>query len=99
MTQTVHLFKALANENRLRILKALTGGECSVGDLARRIGRSQPVVSQHLARLRHAGLVTLRRQPPSIYYALAPGERNRILLRLLAETDEPSKTAAGKIIA
>jgi DNA-binding transcriptional ArsR family regulator len=53
--------KALADVNRLRIVRSLTVGEATVADLVAEVGLSQPLVSWHIGRLRAAGLVTTRR--------------------------------------
>jgi DNA-binding transcriptional ArsR family regulator len=53
--------KALADVNRLRIVRRLAEGEASVADLIAHVGLSQPLVSHHLKRLRVAGLVETRR--------------------------------------
>ena len=53
--------KALADVNRLRIVRRLADGEASVSDLIEHVGLSQPLVSWHLGRLRHAGLIETRR--------------------------------------
>jgi ArsR family transcriptional regulator len=53
--------KALADVNRLRIVRRLAEGESSVAELIAHVGLSQPLVSHHLKRLRVAGLVTTRR--------------------------------------
>ena len=53
--------KALADVNRLRIVRRLAEGEASVQDLIAHVGLSQPLVSHHLKRLRVAGLVQTRR--------------------------------------
>jgi DNA-binding transcriptional ArsR family regulator len=55
------IHKTLADVNRLRILQRLAEGEATVSDLIARIGLSQPLVSWHLGRLRHAGLIQTRR--------------------------------------
>ena len=55
------MLEAIAEPTRRRILDAVRGGECSVGDLVVRIGMSQPGVSRHLKVLRVAGLVAVRR--------------------------------------
>jgi DNA-binding transcriptional ArsR family regulator len=66
--------KQLANPNRLVILCELLGGERSVGELEAVVGLSQSALSQHLAKLRAARLVSTRRESQTIYYALAdPG--------------------------
>jgi ArsR family transcriptional regulator len=53
--------KALADVNRLRIVRRLAHGEASVAELIAHVGLSQPLVSHHLKRLRVAGLVETRR--------------------------------------
>ena len=53
--------KALADVNRLRIVRRLAEGESSLADLIAHVGLSQPLVSHHLKRLRVAGLVETRR--------------------------------------
>ena len=53
--------RALADVNRLRIVRRLADGEASVADLIAHVGLSQPLVSHHLKRLRVAGLVETRR--------------------------------------
>lgn len=53
--------KALADVNRLRIVRHLAHGEATVSDLIVEVGLSQPLVSWHLGRLRFAGLVETRR--------------------------------------
>ena len=53
--------RALADVNRLRIVRRLAEGEASVTDLIGNVGLSQPLVSHHLKRLRTAGLIQTRR--------------------------------------
>jgi ArsR family transcriptional regulator, arsenate/arsenite/antimonite-responsive transcriptional repressor len=53
--------KALADVNRLRIVRRLAGGDATVADLVAQVGLSQPLVSWHIGRLRAAGLVATRR--------------------------------------
>lgn len=66
------LFQAIGEENRARLLNLLAQrGEICVCDLVRVLGAPQGRLSRHLAALRHAGLVTARRDGPRIFYALA----------------------------
>jgi biotin operon repressor len=51
------VFKALANESRLRILGILAEGPCSVNALAENLDLKESTVSHHLARLKRVGLV------------------------------------------
>jgi DNA-binding transcriptional ArsR family regulator len=66
-----HLFKALSNPTRLRIVNLLDGRILCVGDLQEALGISQPLVSRHLAILRAASLVRTRRQGPRVCYSLS----------------------------
>ena len=76
------LLKSMANEWRLLILCHLATGELSVGDLEKSIGLSQSALSQHLAILRRERLVTTRRSAQSIYYSLASGEAEAVMVTL-----------------
>ncbi len=73
------LLKAMSNERRLLILCRLSEGEHSVGELCELIEISQSALSQHLAKLRHDGLVSTRRHRQTVYYSLSPGEVESIL--------------------
>lgn len=53
--------RMLADPTRLRMLWLLCGDELDVSTLAGRLGATRPAISQHLAKLRLAGLVTQRR--------------------------------------
>ena len=67
----VEVFRMLADATRVRLLWALLDGELPVGALAGRVGKPQAAVSQHLAKLRMARLVTTRRQGAQVFYQLA----------------------------
>ncbi|MCK2183125.1 ArsR/SmtB family transcription factor [Halomonas getboli] len=77
------LLKAMANDNRLRILCLLDGQELSVTELNQQLALSQSALSQHLAILRREHLVSTRRASQTIYYSLN-GDRARTLLAALA---------------
>jgi ArsR family transcriptional regulator len=64
------LFKALADETRLRIVALLAHGELCVCHLEEALRLSQPKVSRHLATLRAAGVVEDRREGTWVYYHL-----------------------------
>jgi len=63
--------RALADPKRLCVLESLAIGELSVTELSERVGCQVPNMSQHLAVLRNAGLVTSRRDGNTIFYRLA----------------------------
>src|SRR5689334_14662682 len=64
------LFKALADETRLRILGLLLNGEVCVCDIHESLRIPQPKASRHLAYLRRSGLVETRRDGLWIHYRL-----------------------------
>ena len=62
------LLSALANQKRLLVMAHLFQGEMSVNTLAQKVNLSQSALSQHLAKLRAAGIVSTRREGQTIYY-------------------------------
>jgi DNA-binding transcriptional ArsR family regulator len=66
------VFWALSDPSRRAIFKLLMRGEAAVKDLTERFDISQPAVSQHLTRLKDAGLVSDRREGRNVYYRVEP---------------------------
>jgi DNA-binding transcriptional ArsR family regulator len=62
------LMQLFANPQRLMLMCRLGEGECAVGELAAFVGLSQSACSQHLARLRDAGVIVPRRDAQTIHY-------------------------------
>lgn len=71
--------KALGNDQRLLILCSLLEGPRTVGELNEGLDLSQSALSQHLALLREAGLVSTRREAQTIHYSLPDGPVVRVL--------------------
>ena len=69
--EAASFLKSIANDRRLIILCELAKGERTVGELEAVVDLSQSALSQHLAKLRDAGLVATRRESQSIHYSLA----------------------------
>ncbi|MFG2145343.1 ArsR/SmtB family transcription factor [Streptomyces sp. NPDC048696] len=89
--RAVAVLKAVADPSRYRLLWALSGAELPVSALAELLGAHVAATSQHLARLRAAGLVTSRREGTRIYYrAAGPGVRS-----LLEEASLVARTASA----
>ena len=65
----VETMRLLADRTRLRIVWALLHGEHSVNELAEHVGMNAAAVSQHLAKLRLAHVVTVRRDGTRSYYS------------------------------
>ncbi|MFH0981984.1 MAG: metalloregulator ArsR/SmtB family transcription factor [Planctomycetota bacterium] len=97
MRHSAELFKALADETRLRILHLLVRGELCVCDIMTVLGIGQSKTSRHLAYLRNAGLVHDRREGVWMYYTLAKpkGLTHRRMVEWLAETASEIPQAAA----
>ena len=78
--------KALADVNRLRIVRRLADGPATVGELIDTVGLSQPLVSWHVGRLKAAGVIETQRTGREVSCRLRPNVfdevegRERILL-------------------
>ncbi len=66
------VFEALASAPRRKILAYLAHAELSAGDIASRFEMSKPAVSQHLAVLENAGLITSEKRGQYVFYSLVP---------------------------
>jgi DNA-binding transcriptional ArsR family regulator len=64
------VFSAIGDARRRRILELLAEHERSVGELTTLLGIAQPSVTQHLAVLREAGLVSVEKRGTSSIYSL-----------------------------
>jgi ArsR family transcriptional regulator len=89
------LFKALAHPARIRVLEILSDGERSVGELTPLVGIEASHLSQQLAVLRRARLVTTHKDGPRVVYAIRDRElvellvvAKRLLINMLAETED-----------
>lgn len=74
--------KLLANPERLLMLCQMDEREVSVGELTEISGLSQSAVSQHLARFRKQGVVSLRGEAQTRYYSLSDPKMQRIIAAL-----------------
>ena len=83
--------KALADENRLRILLSVSNGKRSVSSIVEKLELSQPLVSHHLKELKRSLLVTVERSGPFIYYEIA----DRRIIKILEELSQ----IAGDLLA
>ncbi len=93
------LLKAMSNERRLLILCSLAEGELSVGQMEQIVDLSQSALSQHLARLRHDGLVVTRREAQTIYYSLKGDGARAVIMTLHDLFCSPTKSRPVKMAA
>jgi len=78
----------LADDTRLKILWTLMQGEQHVNALAEIVGAKAPAVSQHLSKLRLAGMVSVRREGTYAYYRASDDHISRIVSLLIDHTSE-----------
>ena len=84
MTTPLHqlkaeFFKTLAHPARIRVLELLSEREYSVGEMLPLLGIEASHLSQQLAVLRRAGLVTTRRVGSTVYYSLTSPQLSELL--------------------
>jgi DNA-binding transcriptional ArsR family regulator len=85
----VEVFRMLSDTTRVRLLWALIDQELAVNDLAERVGKPAPSVSQHLAKLRMARLVRTRREGTQVFYRL----ENQHVARLVGDAVDNAEHA------
>lgn len=91
MELAVEVFRMLADRTRIRLLWALADAELPVNELAAVVGKPGPSVSQHLAKLRMAHLVTTRRAGTQVFYRLG----NEHVANLVRDAVYQAEHAAG----
>ncbi|MFD5795453.1 ArsR/SmtB family transcription factor [Streptomyces diastatochromogenes] len=87
LTEATGVFALLSDATRLHLLWLLAQGESDVGSLTDRCDASRTAVSQHLAKLRLAGLVETRREGRHVYYSLRDGHLRRLVVEALSHAD------------
>ncbi len=85
MSDILDIFKALADEGRLRILRSVDQAELSVAELVQSLELPQSTVSRHLKPMREAGLVESRRDGTSVYYNRGSLFRDAAFAQILNE--------------
>ncbi len=79
--------KAVADANRLKILACLKKGEVCVCDFTDVLGISQPAVSQHLRKLKEAGIIAERKVGTWKHYRIQENQTT-LMHSILASIDE-----------
>jgi ArsR family transcriptional regulator len=85
MDNILAVFKALGDEARLRILRAVEIAELSVAEIVQALDMPQSSVSRHLKPLRDSGLLETRREGTSVYYRRGPVFQDAAFSQLLSE--------------
>lgn len=96
--QAVVLFKALADETRIKIAYVLTAeAEVCVCDVANAIGSTVANVSHHLRLLKNMGLASIRKEGKLVFYSLKDDQLGRLLKHALAAPVHASKVMSSEV--
>ena len=80
MREFMRITKALADENRVRVLLALKAGELCVCQISELFGLASSTISKHLSILHNAGLIESRKEERWVFYRL-PGKNAPVVVR------------------
>jgi ArsR family transcriptional regulator, arsenate/arsenite/antimonite-responsive transcriptional repressor len=92
----VYIFKALADENRIRILNLLKNGELCVCDIEAVLGIKQSNASRHLNRLKTAEIIVSEKKSQWVYYRLNDNIFKRFPFLSIIVSDEVEKISICK---
>lgn len=90
----VQVLKALADENRMKIVEMLMSHNCCVRHLARHLGISEAAISQHLRILKQVGLVTGEKRGYFMHYSV----NKNVLMDTAKQIIELSETPEKEIV-
>lgn len=83
----VEVLRVLADPTRLQVAGLVLDEERSVSELAELLGKPVPGISQHLARMRMARLVTTRKQGTSVLYRVENGHVRQLVLDTIGHVE------------
>ncbi|HMC54254.1 MAG TPA: metalloregulator ArsR/SmtB family transcription factor [Gemmatimonadaceae bacterium] len=93
--RTAEMIRVLGHPVRLRLVEALERGERCVSELQGAVSAPQAIVSQQLAKMRAAGIVSCRRDGANVRYAVADARVLRVL-DCLRHCEPRTRTARRK---
>ena len=93
------MFKALGDENRIRILKLLGRGEKCACNLLETLEISQPTLSHHMHILCDAGLVSARKEGKWMHYTInceGSCRARNMLVEVLSPENKPANCTCSE---
>ena len=84
-------FKVLADDNRLKIIQALSREELCVCDVANIIGSTTQVASHHLRVLRNMELVKYRKEGKRVFYSLTDRKTAGFVQNVIDDLEDPQE--------
>lgn len=97
-TDNANVFKAISDENRLKILELLHQGEKCGSELLEAVSIGQSTLSHHLKLMCVSGIVKSRKSGTATYYSISPeGAQNAVeLLVELTGAERPAEPQTAK---
>jgi ArsR family transcriptional regulator, repressor of sdpIR and other operons len=90
------VFKALSDPTRREILRILSHGEKTAGELAEGFDMTKPSMSHHFAVLKEAGLITSRREGQQIWYRINSTVAQDVIAWVMELVDRKDKKRGKK---
>ena len=97
----VDMFNALGSEPRLRVIRLLLSAHPQglvVGEIQKALGTSPSTLSHHLERLKHEGLVTVKRESTYLRYSASTPALQELLTFLVAECCSRSRAVRPDVV-
>ncbi len=85
--KALKIFKALANETRLKLLELIYEGETGMCDILPYIKKSQSLVSNQLSKLKSLDLIESRKEGKHVRFKIVDNDLKKIL-RIILEKDK-----------
>ncbi len=95
VAELADMFRMMGDPTRLRILLAAMGAPIAVGEIARRLGLSQSLVSHHLRLLRATRLLRAERRGKQVFYGAVDDHVRRVVADMVAHVSEPAASEEG----
>ncbi len=89
------MFRMMGDPSRLRILLACMGEPVSVGEIARRLGLSQSLVSHHLRLLRATRLLRAERRGKQVFYGAVDDHVRNVVADMIEHVSESAGPGEG----
>ncbi len=87
--EKANILKAIAHPQRLCIVKTLCERDhVTVTDMQDCLNEAQPTVSQHLAKLKAAGIITGKREGTNIFYSMHDEETRKLITEIINDIFE-----------
>lgn len=98
LDETLDIFRAVAEETRLRIVALLSLGELTVTEITLILGQSQPRISRHLKILVDSGLADRHREGSWMFYRICGSIRDNHVLRMVMQTVDVMLDSGDRIM-